>query len=126
MSAKTYRYVPPTTHTHVHFSLSALFHDWSIDFHTGDYQDHPLLAINWEVTSNDTVLDNLTQNSTFAAEQLALWQANRTGYLVNSAGSQWGWLRVPANETSVYGGGSTKDPSSGPTAANYEFIFVVC
>ncbi|EIM82202.1 alcohol oxidase [Stereum hirsutum FP-91666 SS1] len=82
-------------------------------------QDHPLLAINWEVTSNDTVLDNLTQNRTFAAEQLALWQTNRTGYLVNSAGSQWGWLRVPANETSVYGGGSTKDPSSGPTAANY-------
>lgn len=80
--------------------------------------------MNWVVTSNDTLLDDLSQNSTFAAEQLALWQANRTGYLVNSAGNQWGWLRVPDNETSVYGDG-IEDPSSGPTAAHYEWIFEV-
>lgn len=41
-------------------------------------QDHPLLASQFAVNSTDT-LDNLSQNATFAAQQLQLWEANRTG-----------------------------------------------
>lgn len=114
MSVKTYRYI---------YTISTVSAPCSTHL-SDDYQDHVLLSINWAVTSNNTLLDSLSQNSTFAAEQLALWQANRTGYLVNSAGNQWGWLRIPDNETSVYGNG-VEDPSSGPTAGHYEFIFEV-
>ena len=72
------------------------------------------------VNSTDT-LDNLN-NATFVAEQLVLWQQNRTGELGIATGSQLGWLRLPDN-SSIYE--NTTDPSAGPTSAHFEFIFIV-
>lgn len=97
---------------------------------TSGFQDHPLLTLSWAVTSNTTLLDTLTRNGTFLSEELALWTTNKTGYLVNSAGNQWGWLRVPDDEQSIWedgnnGKGRLEDPSAGPTAAHYELIFTV-
>lgn len=84
-------------------------------------QDHPLLTSVWTVSSNDT-LDELNRNATLQSEALNEWLANRTGPDVLSAGSQWGWLRLPDN-SSIFE--NTTDPSAGPTSGHYELIFTV-
>ncbi|KAI0087637.1 aryl-alcohol oxidase-like protein [Irpex rosettiformis] len=82
-------------------------------------QDHPLVTSPFRVNSTDT-LDNLN-NATFVAEQLALWQKNRTGELGVATGSQLGWLRLPDN-SSIFE--TEPDPSAGPTSAHFEFILI--
>jgi choline dehydrogenase-like flavoprotein len=80
-------------------------------------QDHPLVLSSFTVNSTDT-LDNLA-DPTFAAQQLALWQTNRTGELGLPTGNQLAWLRLPANNSIFQ---TTPDPSAGPTSGQYELI----
>ncbi|KAI0342479.1 alcohol oxidase [Trametopsis cervina] len=76
-------------------------------------QDQPLVTLSWSVSSSHT-LDILRQPA-FAAAQLALWKANRTGALGLPLGNQNGWFRLPLNA-------STVDPSAGPTSGHWEAI----
>ncbi|KAI0321913.1 alcohol oxidase [Amylostereum chailletii] len=84
-------------------------------------QDHPLLTSPYTVSSNDT-LDNLGLNATFAAEQLAQWQANRTGDFTLGALNQWGWLRLPDNDAIFK---NVTDPSAGSKSPHFQLIFTV-
>ena len=84
-------------------------------------QDHPLLTTSYEVSSDDT-LDNINANATLAAEQLALWQSDRTGDFTLGACNQWAWGRIPATD-SIFE--ALADPSAGPTAPHYQLIFSV-
>lgn len=83
--------------------------------------DHPLLTTNFRVSSNDT-LDNLSLNTTFQAEQLALWTNNRTGDFTLGACNQWAWQRLADNDTAIAASG---DPSAGSTSPHYQLIFSV-
>ncbi|KAI0316820.1 alcohol oxidase [Amylostereum chailletii] len=82
-------------------------------------QDHPLLTSPYTVTSNNT-LDNLSLDADYAAQQLNLWQTNRTGDLVLGACNQWGWGRLPSNAP-IYK--TVTDPSAGATSPHYQLIF---
>ncbi|KAF5354793.1 hypothetical protein D9756_005765 [Leucocoprinus leucothites] len=82
-------------------------------------QDQPLVTNQFTVNSTDT-LDVMRMNTTFAAEQQALWNSSRTGILSLAPSSQVGWLRLPDN-SSIFQ--NITDPSAGPTSAHYEFIF---
>lgn len=84
-------------------------------------QDHPLVTSSFTVNSTNT-FDGLTQNATFAAEQLEEWKNGRTGELVAGPSNQLGWFRLPENSPIF---DSAPDPSAGPTSAHYEFIFTV-
>ncbi|KAK7014390.1 pyranose dehydrogenase 1 [Favolaschia claudopus] len=81
--------------------------------------DHVLLLDSWLVNSTDTI-DEANRNATLFGEQLDEWEATHTGPLVNVAGSQIGWLRLPAN-ASIFE--RFEDPASGPTAAHFEILF---
>ncbi|TBU34310.1 aryl-alcohol-oxidase from pleurotus Eryingii [Dichomitus squalens] len=82
-------------------------------------QDHPLLTTNFQVSSNDT-LDNLSLNTTFQAEQLALWTNNRTGDFTLGACNQWAWQRL-ADDDPIFK--NVSDPSAGPTSPHFQLIF---
>ncbi|KAI0730887.1 alcohol oxidase [Earliella scabrosa] len=82
-------------------------------------QDHPLLTTNFEVSSTNT-LDNMLSNATLQAEQLALWQENRSGMFTLGACNQWIWDRLPSNDPIFK---TVQDPSSGSTAPHYQLIF---
>ena len=82
-------------------------------------QDHPLLTTSYEVSSDDT-LDNINANATLAAEQLALWQSDRTGDFTLGACNQWAWGRLPSSD-SIFE--TVSDPSAGSTAPHYQLIF---
>ncbi len=82
-------------------------------------QDHPLLTTNFEVSSNDT-LDNLTLNTTFQAEQLALWTNNRTGDFTLGACNSWAWQRLADNDTVFK---NVTDPSAGSKSPHYQLIW---
>ena len=84
-------------------------------------QDHPLLTTNFEVSSKNT-LDNMISNATLQAEQLALWQENRSGMFTLGACNQWIWDRLPSNDPIFK---TVQDPSSGSTAPHYQLIFSV-
>ena len=84
-------------------------------------QDHPLLGTNYKVSSTDT-LDNLVTNTTLQAEQLALWQQNRTGKFTLGVCNQWIWERLP-DDDAIFN--TVDDPSAGPTAPHYQLIFSV-
>lgn len=88
-------------------------------------QDHPLLTNQFIVSSNIT-LDNLSQNATFAAEQMVLWETNRTGELGLGANNLWGWLRVPQGKASEDVFRGFGDPSAGARSGHFELIFTVC
>ncbi|KAJ7790180.1 alcohol oxidase [Mycena olivaceomarginata] len=81
--------------------------------------DHPLTFLSFLVNSNNT-FETAERNSTLAAEQLAQWNATRTGPLVDSTASQLGWLRIPDN-SSIFE--HFPDPASGPSTAHYELLF---
>ncbi|KAI0684565.1 alcohol oxidase [Cytidiella melzeri] len=80
-------------------------------------QDQPSSINSFTVNSTDT-LDPLTFNSTFTAQQLALWQSNHTGQLGLPFGDQLGWFRLPSNSTVFE---TTPDPTAGPTSAHFMF-----
>ena len=82
-------------------------------------QDHAFLPSSWAVNSTDT-LDTLQRNDTLLQDALERWQASRTGPLVLTASSQFGWLRLPKNATIFQ---SEPDPSAGNKSAHFEMIF---
>lgn len=82
-------------------------------------QDHPVVTNQWIVNSTNT-LDVMRTNTTFVAEQQALWNSSRAGLLSLAPSSQVGWLRLPSNSSIFH---NTTDPSAGPTSAHYELIF---
>ncbi|KAJ7346320.1 alcohol oxidase [Mycena albidolilacea] len=81
--------------------------------------DHVLLGASWRVNSTNT-LEEAGRNATLLAEELAQWNATRTGPLVNNPASQLGWLRIPPN-SSIFK--TFPDPSAGPTASHFELLF---
>ncbi|KAJ7918986.1 aryl-alcohol oxidase [Mycena leptocephala] len=81
--------------------------------------DHSLVLFSFLVNSNDT-LETAERNATLAAEQLAQWNATRTGPLVDPPTSQLGWLRIP-DSSSIFE--RFPDPAAGPNTAHYELIF---
>ena len=84
-------------------------------------QDHVLLLNVFSVNSNFTN-DNIVQNATLAQDDLAQWEQSHDGPLATSVTAEVGWLRLPKNATIFE---TVEDPSSGPEAPHYEFIFVV-
>ncbi|KAJ7041525.1 alcohol oxidase [Mycena alexandri] len=81
--------------------------------------DHDLLGLGWLVNSNNT-FETAAHNATLAAEQLAQWNASRTGPLVVNPLSQIAWLRVPDNSSVFQHSG---DSAAGPNSPHYELIF---
>ena len=84
-------------------------------------QDHVLLFNVFSVNSNFTN-DDIGRNTTLFQNDLAQWEQSHTGPFASSIGGDLGWLRLPKNSTIFK---TADDPSSGPQAPHYEFIFVV-
>ncbi|KAF8259334.1 alcohol oxidase [Lactarius quietus] len=82
-------------------------------------QDHVLLLNPFSVNSNFTN-DDISRNATLFQEDLAQWEQSHTGPFTASGGADLGWLRLPKNSTIFK---TVQDPSSGPEAPHYEFIF---
>ena len=84
-------------------------------------QDHPLLLNSFYVNSNFTN-DDIARNATLFQDDLAQWEQFHNGPFSASVGGNIGWLRLPQNSTIFK---TVEDPSSGPEAPHYEFIFFV-
>ena len=84
-------------------------------------QDHPLLLNSFSVNSNFTN-DDIARNTTLFQDDLAQWEQSHNGPFSASVGGNIGWLRLPQNSTIFK---TVEDPSSGPAAPHYEFIFFV-
>ena len=80
--------------------------------------DHVLACAPFSVNSN-TTFDDFLRNATVAAAALQEWNTTGQGQFVDGVANQLGFFKVPANETTF------SDPSSGPTAGNYELFFSV-
>lgn len=85
--------------------------------------DHVLTCAQFSVNSSAT-FDDVQRNATLAAATFAQWNATGTGLFAGGFTNQIAWLRVPKNESAVWGTVKA-DPSAGKTAANYEFLFAV-
>jgi len=84
-------------------------------------QDHVVLPNVFSVNSNFTD-DDIGRNTTLFQNDLAQWEQSHTGPFATSVTSEVGWLRLPKNATIFK---TVNDPSSGPQAPHYEFIFAV-
>ena len=84
-------------------------------------QDHVVLPNVFSVNSNFTN-DDIGRNTTLFQNDLAQWEQSHTGPFATSATSEVGWLRLLKNATIFK---TVDDPSSGPEAPHYEFIFAV-
>jgi choline dehydrogenase-like flavoprotein len=84
-------------------------------------QDHVLLQNVFSVNSNFTN-DDIARNTTLFQDDLAQWEQSHTGPFTASRGGNIGWLRLPNNSTIFK---TVEDPSSGPEAPHYEFVFAV-
>ncbi|KAI9435471.1 aryl-alcohol-oxidase from pleurotus Eryingii [Lactarius indigo] len=82
-------------------------------------QDHVILSNVFSVNSNFTN-DDIGRNATLFLNDLAQWGQSHTGPFASTATSEIGWLRLPKNATIFK---TVNDPSSGPQAPHYEFIF---
>ncbi|KAI9435482.1 aryl-alcohol-oxidase from pleurotus Eryingii [Lactarius indigo] len=82
-------------------------------------QDHVLLLNVFSVNSNFTN-DDISRNTTLFQIDLAKWEQTHAGPFAASIGGNIGWLRLPKNSTIFK---KERDPSSGPQAPHYEFIF---
>ncbi|KAH8987297.1 aryl-alcohol-oxidase from pleurotus Eryingii, partial [Lactarius akahatsu] len=82
-------------------------------------QDHVVLSNVFSVNSNFTN-DDIGRNPTLFLNDLAQWGQSYTGPFASTATSEIGWLRLPKNATIFK---TVNDPSSGPHAPHYEFIF---
>ncbi|KAI9447257.1 aryl-alcohol-oxidase from pleurotus Eryingii [Lactarius psammicola] len=83
-------------------------------------QDHVVLHNVFSVNSNFTN-DDIIRNTTLIQNDLAQWEESHTGPFATSVTSEVGWFRLPKNATIFK---TVNDPSSGPQAPHYEFIFV--
>ncbi|KAF9258134.1 aryl-alcohol oxidase-like protein [Marasmius fiardii PR-910] len=81
--------------------------------------DHPIFSSSWFVNETET-WEKINRNATFAKEALDLWKAKRQGPLVNTVGTQLGWLRIPDNSTAFK---QHPDTAAGPNTAHFEFLF---
>lgn len=80
------------------------------------------LGNSWLVNSNFT-LDDVHRNATLAANLLAFWKkTNGAGLIGLPPTNQFLWLRA---DSSVFSKLGAKDPSAGPTSANFELIISV-
>ena len=84
-------------------------------------QDHVLLLNVFSVNSNLTN-DNIVQNATLAQDDLAQWEQSHDGPFSSSVGTTVGWFRLP-KDSPIFD--TVEDPSSGPEAPHYEFLFAV-
>lgn len=84
-------------------------------------QDHVLLSNVFSVNANFTN-DDIGRNMTLVQDDLAQWELSHSGPFASSVTSEVGWLRLPKNATILQ---TVNDPSSGPDAPHYEFIFIV-
>ncbi|KAI0270489.1 aryl-alcohol-oxidase from pleurotus Eryingii [Gloeopeniophorella convolvens] len=82
-------------------------------------QDHVVLPNVFSVNANFTN-DDIGRNATILNNDLAQWEASHTGPFATSVTAEIGWLRLPT-DASIFK--TVKDPSSGPNAPHYEFIF---
>ncbi|KAF8318213.1 alcohol oxidase [Clavulina sp. PMI_390] len=85
-----------------------------------NFQDHPWTINKYQVNSIDTP-DSLTLNTTFFNQQLALYQANHSGWLANGLAGAMFFGRAPYS--SANGFTSKTDTSSGSDAPQYEIIY---
>ena len=84
-------------------------------------QDHVLLPNVFSVNANFTN-DDISRNATLFQDDLALWEQSHSGPFAISTTFELGWLRLAKNATIFR---TVDDPSSGPEAPHYEFIFAV-
>ncbi|KAF8259325.1 alcohol oxidase [Lactarius quietus] len=84
-----------------------------------NFQDHVVVPNEFFVNSNFTN-DDISRNTTLLEDDLAQWEQSHTGPFAISATSEIGWFRLPNNATIFQ---TVDDPSSGPEAPHYEFIF---
>ena len=84
-------------------------------------QDHPLLVTNYQVNASFT-LDDFNSNTTLQGEQLAQWEADRTGLFTLGVCNQWAWERLPSSDPIF---STVADPSAGPTAPHFQLIYSV-
>ncbi|KAI9435498.1 alcohol oxidase [Lactarius indigo] len=82
-------------------------------------QDHVLLLNVFSVKSNITN-DDIGRNTTLFNYDLWQWEQSHTGTFAASPGGNVGWLRLPKHSTIFK---KVNDPSSGPQAPHYEFVF---
>ncbi|KAI9435483.1 alcohol oxidase [Lactarius indigo] len=83
-------------------------------------QDHVVLHSVFSVNSSFTN-DDIGRNTTLFQDDLLQWEQTHTGPFATSVVDSIGWLRLPKNSTIFK---TVDDPSSGPQAPHYEFIFV--
>lgn len=84
-------------------------------------QDHVLLSNVFSVNANFTN-DDISRNLTLFQDDLAQWELSQSGPFASSVTSEVGWFRLPKNATIFQ---TVNDPSSGPDAPHYEFVFAV-
>ncbi|KAI9435477.1 aryl-alcohol-oxidase from pleurotus Eryingii [Lactarius indigo] len=82
-------------------------------------QDHVLLSNVFSVNSNFTD-DDIGRNTSLFQNNLAQWKRSHSGPFSKSVVGNLGWLRLQQNSTIFK---NVNDPSSGPQAPHYEFIF---
>ncbi|KZV68613.1 GMC oxidoreductase [Peniophora sp. CONT] len=83
-----------------------------------EMQDHPLLSVQWE-TSSDKTLDALLRNTTATDAILTEWETNKTGLYTDVSANLFSWVRLPDNSSAIQTFG---DPSAGPTSSHIELI----
>lgn len=81
-----------------------------------NYQDHPLLAAQWLVNSNNT-FDDISRNATLAAQLRKQWTDTRTGIFSMVPVNQIAWLRLPQSFFKTQ-----QDPTAGPTSSHIELL----
>jgi choline dehydrogenase-like flavoprotein len=84
-------------------------------------QDHTLLLNVFSVNSNLTN-DDIGRNMTLLEDDLTQWEQTHTGPFSSSVGTTVGWFRLP-KDSPIFD--TVEDPSSGPEAPHYEFLFAV-
>ncbi|KAK0439241.1 aryl-alcohol oxidase precursor [Desarmillaria tabescens] len=81
--------------------------------------DHVLWDIPFIATDPNTIDNIYYRNTTFQAEVLAEWQANRTGFLTAGSANQLAFLRIPDTAKVL-----NEEPSAGNETAHYELAFL--
>ncbi|KAI0295097.1 hypothetical protein B0F90DRAFT_1811527 [Multifurca ochricompacta] len=82
-------------------------------------QDHVVLPNIFSVNANSTNDDFARDPALFNAA-FGQWEQSHSGPFASSVTAEVGWLRLPSN-SSIFK--TVSDPSSGPQAPHYEFIF---
>ncbi|KAF9451443.1 GMC oxidoreductase [Macrolepiota fuliginosa MF-IS2] len=97
--------------------IPTILHNPSVGRNLSDY---PLLPNLWLVNSTET-FEKAERNTTVAAEQLAEWEKNEQGPLVDTLLDHLAWLRIPNNEMAFWD--NFEDPAAGNHTAHFEFLF---